>query len=45
MNLSEPILFKPKYMRQKTFDRLQIEANQASNEASLIMARKIGLKI
>lgn len=30
-NLFEPILFKPKYMHQKTFDRLRKEADSASN--------------
>ena len=36
-NLFEPILFKPKYMHQKTFDRLRKEADSASNLSLEIM--------
>jgi hypothetical protein len=36
-NLAKPIMFKPKNMHQKTFDRLRREANDASNLAVNIM--------
>lgn len=37
-NLFEPILFKPKHMHQKTFDRLRLEANIASTLSLNIVA-------
>ena len=42
-NLSESILFKPKNMHQKTFDRLRREAEQADNLSWLIMGQRFGL--
>ena len=36
--LSEPILEKPKYMHQKTFDRLRAKADEAYNQAWGVMA-------
>jgi hypothetical protein len=39
-NLLKPILFKPKNMHQKTFDRLRREADDASNLAFTIMWRQ-----
>ena len=43
-NLMEPILFKPKNMHQKTFDRLRREADYASNLSVLIMGQQLGIK-
>ena len=42
-NLSESILFKPKNMHQKTFDRLRREAEHANNFSWLIMGQRLGL--
>jgi hypothetical protein len=39
-NLAEPILFKPKNIHQKTFDRLRRAADDASNFACTIMWRQ-----
>ena len=39
----ESILFKPKNMHQKTFDRLRREAEQASNLAWIILAQGLGM--
>ena len=44
-NLVQPILFKPKNMHQKTFDRLYREADDASNLSLLIMAQRFGIRI
>ena len=41
----EPILFKPKNMHQKTFDRLRREADRASNLSMMIMAHRLGINI
>lgn len=43
-NLSKPILFKPKNMHQKTFDRLRREADTASYLSLLISAEQLGIK-
>ena len=40
--LSEPILFKPKNMHQKTFDRLREEAEQAGNLGRIVASQKFG---
>jgi hypothetical protein len=42
-NLMVPILFKPKNMHQKTFDRLRKEADRANNLSWLIMGQRLGL--
>lgn len=42
-NLTEPILFKPKNMHQKTFDRLRKEADHASLRSLLLMGQRLGL--
>ena len=39
----ESILFKPKNMHQKTFDRLREEAEQASNLAWIILTQRLGI--
>ena len=39
----ESILFKPKNMHQKTFDRLREEAEQASELSFMIMAQRLGI--
>jgi len=44
-SLFDPILFKPKGMHQKTFDRLRNEADYANNRSCLIMRRRLGIKI
>jgi len=44
-NLTEPILFKPKNMHQKTFDRLRREADDASNLSLIIMGQQLGINI
>ncbi len=44
-NLIEPILFKPKNMHQKTFDRLRREADDASNFSLIIMGQRLGINI
>jgi len=44
-NLMEPILFKPKNMHQKTFDRLRREADHANNLSWIIMAQRLGTNI
>ncbi|MBC8316685.1 MAG: hypothetical protein H8E41_02195 [Desulfobulbaceae bacterium] len=41
-NLMEPILFKPKNMHQKTFDRLRKEADSATNLSCLIIRQRFG---
>ena len=41
----EPILFKPKNMHQKTFDRLRKEADNASNLSMVIMGQQLGINI
>jgi hypothetical protein len=43
--LSEPILFKPKNMHQKTFDRLREEAEQAGSLGRIVAAQRFGLEI
>ena len=40
-DLMEPILFKPKNMHQKTFDRLRREADHAWNLSWTIMAQRL----
>lgn len=42
-NLTEPILFKPKNMHQKTFDRLRREADHANNLSWIIMGQRFGI--
>ena len=42
-NLIESILFKPKNMHQKTFDRLRREADQANNLSWSIMGQRLGI--
>ncbi|NLZ18262.1 MAG: hypothetical protein GX087_11120 [Desulfobulbaceae bacterium] len=42
-NLTEPILFKPKHMHQKTFDRLRRTADDANNLSWLIVGQRLGL--
>jgi len=44
-NLMESILFKPKNMHQKTFDRLRREADHASNLSLIIMGQRLGISI
>jgi hypothetical protein len=44
-NLIEPILFKPKNMHQKTFDRLRIEEDYANTLSWVIADQKLGLGI
>jgi hypothetical protein len=44
-NLSEPILFKPKNMHQKTFDRLRREADHANNLSWLKMGQRFGFNL
>ncbi len=44
-NLMESILFKPKNMHQKTFDRLRREADHANNLSWIIGAERLGIKI
>ena len=44
-SLMEPILFKPKNMHQKTFDRLRREADHACNLSMMIMAHRFGINI
>jgi len=44
-NLTEPILFKPKNMHQKTFDRLRKEADQANELSWLIMGQRLGIDL
>ncbi|OPY81312.1 MAG: hypothetical protein A4E70_01330 [Syntrophus sp. PtaU1.Bin005] len=43
--LVDPILFKPKGMHQKTFDRLREDADYASKLSSLIICQRLGIKI
>jgi hypothetical protein len=45
MNLMEPILFKPKNMHQKTFDRLRRVAEHSNNLSWIIMGQRLGIKI
>ncbi len=42
-NLMESILFKPKNMHQKTFDRLRREADHANNLSWIIGAERLGI--
>ena len=42
-DLSQPILWKPKGMHQKTFERLRKAAEKADEEAALALAAKIGM--
>lgn len=42
-NLMESILFKPKNMHQKTFDRLCREADNASDLSLIIMGHRLGI--
>ncbi|ACL01975.1 conserved hypothetical protein [Desulfatibacillum aliphaticivorans] len=42
-NLSIPIMFKPKYMHQKTFDRLRFRADEATCQYLRIMYQRLGL--
>ena len=44
-NLSETILFKPKHMHNKTFNRLRREAEQANALSWMLMGQKLGLRI
>jgi hypothetical protein len=44
-NLSVPILFKPKNMHQKTFDRLRRVADDASNRSLIIMGQRLGIDV
>jgi hypothetical protein len=44
-NLAEPIMFKPKNMHQKTFDRLRREADDASNRSLIIMGQRLGIDV
>jgi hypothetical protein len=41
----EPILFKPKNMHQKTFDRLRREADHANNLSWIIMGQRYGIHL
>jgi hypothetical protein len=44
-NLSVPILFKPKNIHQKTFDRLRKTADDASNRSIIIMGKRLGINV
>ena len=44
-DLSERILFKPKNMHQKTFDRLRREADRADNLSWIIIGQRFGMNI
>jgi len=44
-NLVEPILFKPKNMHQKTFDRLRREADHATNLSLVIMGQRLRIDL
>jgi hypothetical protein len=44
-NLMESISSKPKYMHQKTFDRLRREADYANNFSLTIAARRLGIYV
>ena len=44
-NLMEPILFKPKNMHQRTFERLRREEEDANNLLWLIMGNRFGLSL
>ena len=44
-NLMEPILYKPKHIHQKTFDRLRHEADHANNLSWLIIGQRFGINI
>jgi hypothetical protein len=44
-NLMESILFKPKNMHQKTFDRLREEAEQAEHLGWIAADQRFGLGI
>jgi hypothetical protein len=41
-DLTEPILFKPKNMYQKTFDRLRKEEKHANDLSLVIVGQKFG---
>jgi hypothetical protein len=41
----EPILFKPKNMHQKTFDRLRREADHANYLSLIIMGQRFGIHL
>ena len=43
-DLTESILFKPKNMHQKTFDRLRREAERTNNLSWLIMGQRFGIR-
>jgi hypothetical protein len=45
MDLTESILFKPKGMHQRTFDRLRKEAEQANDLSWHIMGQRLGFII
>jgi hypothetical protein len=40
-NLTVPVLLKPKYMHQKTFDRLRKETDDASNRLLIIIGKTL----
>lgn len=42
-NLAVPILFKPKNMHQKTFDRLRRAADDAINLYAMVMGERMGI--
>ena len=42
-DLFEPVMFKPKHMHQKTFDRLRRQAKRASTLSLMIMGKKLGM--
>lgn len=42
-DLTKPILFKPKNMHQKTFDRLRREADDANVQSLIFVGRQFGL--
>lgn len=44
-NLMESILFKPKNMHQKTFDRLRREADHANTLSLIIMGQRLGIHL
>ena len=44
-NLMESILFKPKNMHQKTFDRLRREADHANDLSLIIMGQRLGIHL
>ena len=44
-NLFEPVLFKPKNMHQKTFDRLRMQAKHANILSTIIIGSRLGINI